>query len=71
MSDFLRILHMLWSGEGLVATFAWLPPAAQLLLAVWLPRIFKLSLLVLAAGIVYRMVRASSSGPGVRHLREC
>jgi hypothetical protein len=69
MSDFLRTLHMLWSGEGLAGAFAWLPPAASVLLAVWLPRIFKLALLVLAVGIVYRMVRASSSGAGGRHLR--
>ncbi len=67
INELVRVLHMLWSGDGLAQTFAWLPPAKRVLMVVWIPRLFKLALLLFAAGIVYRIVRGA--GPAGRHVR--
>lgn len=49
---------MLWSGQGLAQTFAWLPAGADLALAVWLPRLFRLAVIALGVVLAYRLFLA-------------
>jgi type IV secretory pathway TraG/TraD family ATPase VirD4 len=67
-ASLLHTLHMLWTGQGLAEAFPWLPVPARIALVVWLPRLFKLALAVLLAGIAYRIFLASPRPRGA-HVR--
>jgi hypothetical protein len=58
-------LGMLWSGQGLAQTFAWLPAAADLTLALWLPRLFRLAVIALGIVLVYALTAHKAQGASV------
>lgn len=56
--SFEHVLAMLWSGQGLAETFAWLPAEARLTVVVWLPRLFRLAVIALGVAFAYRVFLA-------------
>jgi hypothetical protein len=65
---FQQTLHMLWTGEGLANLLPWLPAPARAALAHWLPVAFKVAIVLIVTGIVYRVFFSRPRNRG-EHLR--